>query len=165
MLIEAINQPIRYRFRDGREVVFRPGKPVDVPEGDAQRILGRAPGKIRTAQPREDGHIPHGGTEPATGTKRPCAYQADEVVIELAVRPDGSPLSPVYWQRATGEIVGPGQPEFFAKIGRGATDRDFWIIATYNGEPTWIRADVLRSKQQWMNRKPVASVDRLAPRA
>lgn len=165
MMIEAIDQPIRYRFRDGREVVFRPGKPVDVPEGDAQRILGRAPGKIRTAHPREDGLIPHGGAEPATGFKQPCAYQADDVVIEPAVRPDGSPLSLVYWQRATGEIVGPGQPEFFAKIGRGVTNQDFWVIATYNGEPTWIRSDLLRSKQQWMNRKPVIPLDGLTPRA
>jgi len=164
MLIEAINQPIRYRFRDGREVVFRPGEPVDVPEGDAQRILGRAPGKIRTAQPREDGHIPHGGGESPAETKQACDSHAD-AVIEPAVRPDGSPLSPVYWQRATGEIAGPGQPEFFAKIGRGATDRDFWIIATHNGDPTWIRADMLRSKQQWATQKPVVSVDGFAPRA
>jgi hypothetical protein len=114
---------------------------------------------------REEVLSPHGSADPAPAPKRACDAQSDAIVIEPACRPDGSPLSPIYWERATGDMAGPAQPEFFAKIGRGATDRDFWIIATYNGEPTWIRSDLLRSKRQWMNRKPVVSMDGFAPRA
>jgi hypothetical protein len=97
--------------------------------------------------------------------KPPCAYQGDGAVIEPALRPDGSPLSPIYWERATGDIAGPAQPEFFARMGQGTADQDFWIIVQYQGATVWVRSDRLRSKQQWMNRKPVVSVDGLAPRA
>lgn len=51
MLIEAIKQPIRYRYRDGREILFRPGTPTEVPDLDAARILEKAPGKIRPVPP------------------------------------------------------------------------------------------------------------------
>ena len=47
MLIEATNQPVRYRYRDGRELVFRPGSPIELPDAEAKRLLEKAEGKVR----------------------------------------------------------------------------------------------------------------------
>ena len=47
MLIEATNQPVRYRYRDGRELLFRPGSPIEIPFAEAKRLLEKAEGKVR----------------------------------------------------------------------------------------------------------------------
>ena len=47
MLIEAIQQPIRFRARDGKEFVLPLRTPVDVPDAVAQRIVDRAGKKVR----------------------------------------------------------------------------------------------------------------------
>src|SRR6185369_5700466 len=50
MLIEATEQPVRYRYRDGRELVFRPGSPIELPDAEAKRLLERAAGKVRRVE-------------------------------------------------------------------------------------------------------------------
>lgn len=52
MLIEATDQPVRYRKRDGQELVFRLGKPIELPDAEATRLLERAAGKVRSV-----GHV------------------------------------------------------------------------------------------------------------
>ena len=46
MLIEAVSKPIRYRWPEG-EVRLVPGRPIDLPEERAQRLLAKAGRKIR----------------------------------------------------------------------------------------------------------------------
>lgn len=50
MLLEAVDRPILYRFKDGREVVLRPGgPPVELPDVQAKDLLERAAGQVRIA--------------------------------------------------------------------------------------------------------------------
>ena len=50
MLIEATVKPLTYRWPGG-EVRLEPGKPVDLPQERAERILAKASGKVRAIQP------------------------------------------------------------------------------------------------------------------
>lgn len=50
MLIEAVNHPILCRFPGG-EIRMEPGKPVDLPEARALRLLDKAAGKVRVIAP------------------------------------------------------------------------------------------------------------------
>lgn len=50
MIIECIGGPFTYRWPTG-EVRLEPGKPVDLPEARAQRLLNKAPGKVRVVTP------------------------------------------------------------------------------------------------------------------
>lgn len=50
MLIEATDQPVRFRFRDGRETLLPLGVPIEVPDAEAQRILEQAAGKVRPVE-------------------------------------------------------------------------------------------------------------------
>ena len=50
MLVEAIDKAMCYRWPDG-EVKLVPGKPVDLPEARALRLLQKAPGRVRMVQP------------------------------------------------------------------------------------------------------------------
>lgn len=68
----------------------------------------------------------------------------DQIEIEPACKQDGSSWSPVYWEDVHGRIVGPGVPEFSARVGR-----DYWLVIQYQGLPSWIHTDRLRSKRQW----------------
>ncbi len=69
---------------------------------------------------------------------------ADQIEIEPACKPDGSAQSPVYWEDVRGRIVGPGVLEFSARIGG-----EYWLVVQYQGLPSWIHTDRLRSKRQW----------------
>ncbi|TKB75257.1 MAG: hypothetical protein E8D45_07835 [Nitrospira sp.] len=46
MLVEAVNGPIRYRWPGG-EIRLVPGKPVELPNDRAERLLAKAGGKVR----------------------------------------------------------------------------------------------------------------------
>ena len=50
MLIEAIGKPLTCRWPGG-EVRLEPGKPIDLPDDRAQRLLSKAPGKVRMVTP------------------------------------------------------------------------------------------------------------------
>ncbi len=67
---------------------------------------------------------------------------------EIAMEPAAVNARPIYWERADLSIAGPATPEFLAKVGTGPK-ASFWVVAVYNGSPWWIRADTLRSRQDW----------------
>lgn len=50
MLIEAIGNPLTYKWPGG-EVRLEPGRPVDLPDARAKRLLDKAPGKVRVFNP------------------------------------------------------------------------------------------------------------------
>ncbi|MBX3325885.1 MAG: hypothetical protein U0223_12895 [Nitrospira sp.] len=63
-------------------------------------------------------------------------------IVQPATKPDGSPLSGIYWEASNGLILGPAVPEFVAQ------DRDSsWIRITFEEAIRWINADRLRSKK------------------
>src|SRR5437899_1947853 len=49
MLVEATGKALTYRWPAG-EVHLEPGKPVDLPDDRARRLLEKAPGKVRVVE-------------------------------------------------------------------------------------------------------------------
>lgn len=101
MLIEAVSRPVRYRFRDGRELLFAPGHPRDLPEGEAFLLLARTKGNLRPANQTSHTPIPpvfpgwivcwrdqagqlKGGADARQdGTVRSCRRIGSQWVVEL----------------------------------------------------------------------------------
>ncbi len=128
MRIEALT-PLKVHM-NGRDLLLDPGQPQDLPDEEARRLLAKVPNKVRVVPSDEP------------------------VVIEPAVRPDGSPLAPIYWEDNIGQILGPAVPEFVARAGG-----DFWIVTTFEGNARWIRSDRLRSKQAFDAQTPLQIVE------
>jgi len=119
LLIEAL-YPLHIR-RPGGDLHLLPGQLVELDAKEAQRLLTKAHGKVRV-------------------------IAQEEIVIEPAMKPDGNRLSPIFWERADGSIVGPAQPEFFARVGCGNREEDFWLVIQFDGQTVWIRPDKLRTE-------------------
>ena len=81
------------------------------------------------------------------------------LTIEPAVRWDGSPLSPIFWECATGAIVGPTQLEYFVRTGLENIDHNYWVIASYQGAAVWIRSDRLRSRKAFREQRTIKEVE------
>lgn len=124
MRLEAVGQPIRYRWPGG-EIVLIPGQPVEVEPDRARRILAKLGDRVRAVE-----------------TLKP----KDPIIIEPA-NPQGRP---VYWERGSGEIVGPATVTYLAQVGTGAKAH-FWVIVEYAGQMICVRSDRLRSKSQFEN--------------
>jgi hypothetical protein len=116
MLIEATEKPIRYRLRDGQELLLEPGKPVHLSDEAAQRLLKKAAGKVRISE------------------------ESDIVMQPAAVM-----AKPIYFEQADGKIVGPAKLEFLAQVGCGER-ASFWAVITLDGQTRWVRSDLLRAK-------------------
>lgn len=101
------------------EVRLEPGKPIDLPADRAAKLLARAGARVRL------------------------------VVEPVAIEAAAPNTKLVYWEGATGEILGPATPEFLAQVGLGVKSADFWVVADFDGLPVWVRADRLRSKKQF----------------
>lgn len=96
--------------------------------------------------------------EPGQASKRNRGHVDAPVSIEPAMKPGGSPLSPVYWETADTRIVGPAMPEYVVKVGTGLT-AEFWVIVSHEGTPRWVHSNRLRSKKQFETQRPVTVVD------
>ena len=129
MKIEAIGKPFVYRWPGG-EVCLEPGNPIDLPPDRAAKLLARAGNRVRQIEPQ------------------------NHTEIEPACRFDGSPLSSIYWEAGTGEILGPATPEYFARHGHSD-----WIVITFEGQPRWIHADRLRSRKAFETQRPPQIVE------
>jgi|CXWL01.1.fsa_nt_gi hypothetical protein len=81
----------------------------------------------------------------------PTDVQAEGFVIERAA----PHARPIFWETSDGRIVGPAVPEFL-----GRDKKAFWVSTTFEGNIWWINADLLRSRQQWAEQKPIIEVDR-----
>ena len=112
MLIE-VSVPLTVRIPSG-EVHLVPGQPVEFSEEEGLKLLAKAGSKVRLVAP----------SEPVT------------------IDPAHPNARPVYWERNSGEIVGPAKPEFLAKVGAS-----FWIVTTFEGGMVWVNADQLRSRK------------------
>lgn len=127
MLIEAL-KPLKVRVND-HEILLDPGQPCELPDDAARRLLAKVPDKVRRVEPMS-------------------------AVIELAVRPDGTPFSGVYWEDGLGRIVGPATPEFVIWADGAA-----WIVTTCEGHGRWVRADRLRSRAAFEVQQPLQVVE------
>ena len=84
----------------------------------------------------------------------PSPQAAENIVIESAA---ANPR-PVYWERADLSIVGPGRPEFLAKVGEGLR-ATYWVVAQFQGVPVWINSIMLRSKKAFEQQAEVRVVE------
>jgi hypothetical protein len=119
MKIESLI-PLKVKRPSG-DILLTPGTPVEFTEEEGLRLLSKAKGKVRLVEP--------------SGT-----------VIETAQRPDGQPMTPVYFERNDGVIYGPAKVTDFTKTGSGGKER-FWVIVEFEGQSAWIVSDRLRSKK------------------
>ena len=78
----------------------------------------------------------------------------NKVIVEPAVKPDGAPLRPAYWERQ-GRIVGPGQPEFFFRDNFGQVG----LIISYEGDLVSVADSVLRSEKAFIEQRPLTEVE------
>jgi len=85
--------------------------------------------------------------------------QATETIV---IEPAPENPRPVYWERADLSIVGPGRPEFLAKVGEGLR-ATYWVVAQFQGVPVWINSIVLRSKKAF-EQQPEVRVVKLIPK-
>lgn len=131
MNLEAIGKPFIYRWPGG-EVRLEPGKPVAFSPERGAKLLARASGRVRQVGPDE------------------------AVVIEPAVRWDGSPLPMVYWERGDTSISGPATPLLFEQVGT-----DCVLVIDYRGEWISINANTLRSKKQFEQQRIPVMVERI----
>lgn len=84
-----------------------------------------------------------------------AALQAAETIV---IEPAAENPRPVYWERADLSIVGPGRPEFLAKVGEGPR-ATYWVVAQFQGVPVWINSIVLRSKKAFEQQAKVRVVE------
>ena len=128
MKVEATNGPLKFHFSDGSEVRLTPGRPVELPEDRAERLLIKLPGRVRV--------LP--STDPAI-----CECPSEPIIIEPA--PESTRQRPVFWQSmADGRIHGPARVTDLARAGE-----EFWLWIEYQGQGRWIRDILLRSRAQF----------------
>ena len=77
----------------------------------------------------------------------------------IAIGPAAENPRPVYWERA-GSIVGPGTPEFLAKVGDGPK-ASYWVVVRLEGEPVWVNSIMLRSKREYDCQTPLKPFERI----
>jgi len=84
----------------------------------------------------------------------PSLPSLTEVVREPAMKPDGSPLRPVFWEHHR-QIIGPGQPEFFFQDSTG----QIGLIIRYKEEIVWVAESMLRSRKAFLEQDAVKEMD------
>ena len=150
MLIEAV-KPLRVRFKE-REVRLRPGEPIQFSEAEGQRLLEKAPDKVKVVSglPLETPPTP-----PLIG----LASHTSDIVIEPA--PRNARL--VYFERNDRQICGPARVLAYQRASAGGPQHD-WLIVEFQGVWEWVWADHLRSRQQFECQRPLCEVDRIQER-
>lgn len=116
MLIEA-SIPLRVRLRSG-DVCLRPGHPIEFRDEDGQKLLARAPGKVRRVMPESplqpgwlvayrdrDGRLRGGCDEREAGTVKECRWEGKEWTVSLT---DGQRL-PMSIIRSVGQTDSDGK--------------------------------------------------------
>jgi len=125
MLIETA-KPLTVRRSSG-DLRLIPGHPIELPDGEALRLIAKASGKVRVVSP---------------------------IIVEPAVKPDGTALKPVYWERQ-GRIIGPGQPEFFFRDSAGQVG----LIIRYEGELVSVADTMLRTRTAYENQRVIREIE------
>ena len=72
----------------------------------------------------------------------------------IMIEPAHSNARAIYFEQWDGRILGPAVPECLAQVGD-----DFWIVATFAGQPRWIRSDRLRSRKAFEQQAEVREVE------
>ena len=182
MLIEA-SRPLCIRLATG-DLHLKPGVPVEFPDDDAVQLLAKKPDAVRrvsapagycalcgrgywiriahtaawqcgrchpSESPVETLFVPGGSVRAENGTQ---SGTDGTTVVEPAMKPDGTPLSPVYWE-SQGRIVGPGQPGY---IFRDRTGQEGMGIR-YEGGLVEVADAMLRSHKAFLEHRPLKEVE------
>ena len=94
---------------------------------------------------------------PIIRENKPGIVAALQAAENIVIEPAAANPRPVYWERGDLSIVGPGRPEFLAKVGTGATER-FWVIVEYQGHAIWVQSNQLRSRKEFEQQSEVRVV-------
>lgn len=129
MLLEATDRPIKVRLRDGREIVLRPGEPVEIEEARARWLLAKAGAKVRVL----------------AGDVLPPAPAAP-----LTVEP--CPARVCYWEAGDGSVHR-AQAVLLGMMGTGQT-ASWWVGIEHADGFTWVQEDRLRTKAQYEGQAP-----------
>jgi hypothetical protein len=109
-----------------RVLELQPGTPCELPDEDAERLLAKIPERVRAV--------------------------TTDMTVEPAIKPDGSPLSAVYWESGDGTIR-QGWPVLFG-MERVGEARRFWIGVEYdNREFAWVHETRLRNAASYQTQK------------
>jgi|CXWL01.1.fsa_nt_gi hypothetical protein len=95
---------------------------------------------------------------PIIRAQKPGIVAVLQTTENIVIEPAAANPRPVYWERADLSIVGPGQPEFLAKVGEGLR-ATYWVVAQFQGVPVWINSIVLRSKKAFEQQAKVLVVE------
>ena len=95
---------------------------------------------------------------PIIRAQKPGIVAALQAAENIVIEPAAENPRPVYWERADLSIVGPGRPEFLAKVGEGPR-ATYWVVAQFQGVPVWINSIVLRSKKAYEQQAKVRVVE------
>jgi hypothetical protein len=93
MMLEATDKPIRYCWPGG-EVRLEPGKPVELPESRAQRLLDKVPGKVRV--------VPIYSVGTPVNVTSMNGHRWAGVIESHCVIPPGDPAKAGYWYAVVG---------------------------------------------------------------
>jgi hypothetical protein len=85
-------------------------------------------------------------------------FNKEAVTVEPACRPDGSSVSPVYFERKDGFICGPAKVLDFMRASAGGPMRD-WLVVEYQGLWEWVLSDRLRTRKQFETQKPLREIE------
>lgn len=94
---------------------------------------------------------------PIIQAQKPGILAALQAAENIVIEPAAANPRPIYWERADLSIVGPGRPEFLAKVGEGPR-ATYWVVAQFQGAPVWINSIVLRSKKAFEQQATVRGV-------
>ncbi|NOS82770.1 MAG: hypothetical protein HOP32_14430 [Nitrospira sp.] len=131
MKVECIGKGFVYTWPGG-QITLEPGKPIELSDERAQRLLQKAHGRVRVV---EDAQEP------------------------ITIEPGHPHARPVYFVRqSVGAIVGPATVDFVAQVGEGPTAQ-YWLCVTHEGNWAFVHSIWLRSKKQFDTQTTLTPVD------
>jgi hypothetical protein len=88
-------------------------------------------------------------------TKKTKNTKEGLTVMEPAQRPDGSPLTPVWWEAADGTLRGPCPVTDVAEI-----DGRFWLVVQDREGIAWVHESLLRRRLEGERNAPKTDVSK-----
>ena len=96
----------------------------------------------------EKGIIQSSATKETKQTKEGCL---SKTVMEPAIQPDGSPLTPVWWESTDGTLHGPCPVTDVAR-----SDGRFWLVVQNGEQMAWLHESLLRARPEGRRRESSA---------
>lgn len=133
-----------------------PAAIIEQVKADGVRLALSAGGKIKASG--DQGAVTR--WLPIIREHKPGIVAVLQSAEEITIEPAAANARPIFWERGTGEIVGPAVPEFLAKVGMGET-ASYWVICQFLGQAVWVRSDRLRSRKAFEQQPEIRVVELL----